>query len=1105
MVKTFHILVAGNCGMGILPMIPRICRGSTIERDCEESPRGRYSLHPGLTPDFPGQDAYAIFWFCLLAATLVFVSSPLNATEKSIDFNRDIRPILSNKCFQCHGPDEEGLEAELRLDVRESAVGSTGSGDTANPVKSEGAAIIPGKPDASELIHRILEKDPDEVMPPPKTKKTISKREVALLKKWIEEGAEYAGHWAFEPVVRSDFPKLKNTAWAKNGIDHFILAKLEQEKLKPSPEANPRTLIRRLSIDLVGLLPAPKRVSSFVKEYEKAPDAAVKKLADELLSSPHYGERWGRHWLDQARYADSNGYTIDGERSMWPYRDWVIRALNEDMPFDQFTIEQLAGDLLEKPTKFQLIASGFHRNTLINQEGGTDDEQFRNEEVIDRVNTTGAVWLGLTVGCAQCHAHKFDPISQREFYELFAFFNQGTDVNNTGSTVEINEGELFLKNIAPDKLAALEAARTNFAKVNGAKASRQKAWEKMLLEKQSAAKKAAEPVEWIAAKLTEYTAEGGAPLKQLKDGSLLAGKGAAREIYRVKISLPKQKEGIAALRLRLIPDPSLPANGPGRAGNGNIVLTRVEFFRGGKAISVTRAQEDHAQPGFSATFTIDGRSDTGWAINIGKGSKPGVKMNAPHEAYYIFAKPIPPGDEPVEVVLRHELNDHYNIGRFALDVSTTAPPPSQTDREKLLSSLKIDPGKRDKATKTFLTTEFAKVDQPLAAARIQLERIRKHLKLGKSAKAMVMKDLAAKSKRKTFLFVRGDFLRQDKKLGALSPGVPAIFPQMAVKSESPNRLDLAKWLMQPDHPLSSRVTVNRIWMRFFGKGFVATENDFGTQGSYPTHPELLDWLAVRFREDGWSMKKLHRLIVTSATYRQMSHSRSDLVEIDPLNHLLARMNRIRFDAEIIRDSALSASGLLSQEIGGPGVTPEQPDGVYSFTQRKVAWTTATGADKFRRGMYIKFYRSAPYPLLTTFDSPDFQSVCTSRVRSNTPLQSLTQANDGAMFELAQGLATRLMREIPGADSVANRKRIRRGYALCFSRQPDEKEVELLAGYLDQQLAGFKTDLEAAKLVAAKDWSAKTNKIGKEHDVASAAAWTSLARALMNTDEFITRE
>lgn len=803
----------------------------------------------------------------------------LSAAEARLDFNRDVRPILSDKCFQCHGPDEKTLEGDVRLDDRASAVATK--------------AIVPGSPDLSEILARILSDDPDDVMPPPKTKKTVSSAEADILRRWIAEGAEYEGHWAFEPIATTEPPD------GKHPVDHFIRAELGRKGIQPSPEADPATLIRRLSLDLTGLLPDPDRVDSFLTEHQKNPDHAVAKLADELLASPHYGERWGRHWLDQARYADSNGYSIDGDRTQWPWRDWVIRAINEDLPFDRFTIEQIAGDLLPDATKSQLVASGFHRNTLINQEGGTDPEQFRNEEVVDRVNTTGAVWLGLTLGCAQCHTHKYDPITHREYFELFAFFNHGTDINNTGATVEVAEGEMFLKDVDPAKLKAVEEAKAALARVTAATAKRQVAWE---------------------------------------------------------------------------------------------------------------------------------------------------------------------NSEP---------------GKAASDAKETP----------LLIALRAKPDKRTNEQKKLLIAEFAKVDREKLAAEKNLAEARRALGLGDAVNTMVMRDLP--QPRETFIHLRGSFLDHDRKTGPLSPGVPAALPPLPDKTTPRNRLDLAEWLVRPDHPLVPRVTVNRVWMRYFGKGLVTTENDFGTQGTYPTHPELLDWLAHDFVANGWSMKRLHKLIVTSATYRQSSHSRPDLAELDPLNQLLARQNRLRFEAEIVRDAALSASGLLHPKVGGPGVKPPQPEGVYAFTQNKKGWTAATGPDRYRRGLYIQFYRSAPYPLLTTFDSPDFQSVCTARVRSNTPLQSLALANDEALFELAQGLGARLLKEVP-AD---NEKRLERAFFLCYARPPSDAERNAVASFRESQLASFVKDPIAAEEVAPKG----------SKDPAEAASWTSVARALMNTDEFITRE
>lgn len=814
-----------------------------------------------------------------LALFSLLLPALLPAADAKLDFNRDVRPILSDKCFQCHGPDDKTLKGDVRLDDRNSAVSAK--------------AIVPGSPELSEALARILSDDPDEVMPPPKTKKTVSPAEAEILRRWIAEGAEYKGHWAFEPIAATE------TGDGQHPVDQFVRAELQRKGIQPSPEADPATLIRRLSLDLTGLLPAPDRVGSFLTEHQSNPDQAVAKLADELLASPHYGERWGRHWLDQARYADSNGYSIDGERAQWPYRDWVIRAINDDLPFDRFTIEQIAGDLLPNASKAQLVASAFHRNTLINQEGGTDPEQFRNEEVVDRVNTTGAVWLGLTLGCAQCHTHKYDPITHREYFELFAFFNHGTDINNTGATVEVAEGEMFLRDADPAKLKAIDEAKAALAKITATTAKRQVEWEKAELAKVA----------------------------------------------------PDAKETPLFLALRAAPD------------------------------------------------------------------------------------------------------------------------------------------KRTNDQKKRLVAEFAKVDKEKLAAEKTLTEARRALGLGAAVNTMVMRDLP--EPRETFIHLRGSFLDHDLKTGPLSPGVPAALPALPDKTTPRNRLDLAEWLVRPDHPLVPRVTVNRVWMRYFGKGLVSTENDFGTQGTYPTHPELLDWLAHDFVANGWSMKRLHKLIVTSETYRQSSHARPDLAETDPLNTLLARQNRLRVEAEIVRDAALSASGLLHPKVGGPGVKPPQPEGVYAFTQNKKSWTAATGPDRYRRGLYIQFYRSAPYPLLTTFDSPDFQSVCTARVRSNTPLQSLAMANDEALFELAQGLGARLLKEVPADDE----KRLERAFFLCYARPPSDAERNAVASFRESQLASFQKDPAAAAAVAAKGAT----------DPAVAASWTTVARALMNTDEFITRE
>ncbi len=813
---------------------------------------------------------------------LLAVSTAAEAAER-LRFNRDVRPILSGNCFFCHGPDEKKREADRRLDVREGAL-----------AEIDGVrAVVPGKPDASELMTRVLSHDKDEQMPPPKSKKApLTPEQIATLRRWIAEGAEYEGHWAFLPLAAAPPPAVKGGAWVKNGIDQFILSRLEKEGIAPSPEADRATLIRRVALDLTGLLPTPEEVRAFTED--RAPDAYAR-LVERLLTSPHYGERWGRHWLDQARYADSNGYAVVGARALWPWRDWVIKALNDDVPFDRFTIEQLAGDLLPEPKKSQVIATAFHRNTLINEEGGSKPEQFRVEAVIDRTNTTGAVWLGLTVGCAQCHTHKFDPITQREFYQLTAFFNSGEDVNSKGATVEVARGEIFGQPVAP----------------------------------------------------------------------------TSQDVETVKS--PKHK------------------------------LTQEEWERA--ELAKIEAQAAEQQPADAYTLAL-----------------------------------------------------------------------------KLAAAVRSD--------------EQRKVVKAAFEKAVPKEKAEKpHPVDGQVVDLMVMQDLA--KPRPTFLLQRGDYTRPDEKGGALAPGVIAAVNGAFQKPPSAfqNRLDLARWLVSAENPLTPRVTMNRMWMRYFGRGIVETDEDFGAQGSAPTHPELLDWLGREFIRQGWSMKAMHRLIVTSATYRQASKARPDLAEKDPRNLLLARQERVRVEAEIVRDAALSASGLLDATIGGPSVHPPQPEGVYAFTQTGKKWTADTGANRFRRALYTMYYRSAPYPLFGTFDAPDFQTVCTRRPRSDTPLQALTVANDPAFVELAQGLAARVLRELPTGDAET---RIRRAFALCLCREPGEKELAILRGYFNAQLADFTADpMSAGKLLSPA--------VAKTPAPAEAAALTAVARALLNTDNFITRE
>ncbi len=1013
----------------------------------------------------------------LVLVTFVLASPRSLDAAAEPDFARDVQPLLARHCWECHGPSKQ--KGGLRLDHR---LGALTGGDG-------GPAIKPEQGTDSLMIRRILgEEGPDKRMPPKGS--PLSTESVDLLRRWIDAGADYpadrqtakteSAHWSFQALKRVEPPKVGDLSAVRNPIDNFIVSRLEKEGLTPSPEAEKETLIRRIYLDLIGLPPSVAEVDAFLND--PSPDA-FKRVVDSLLDNPHYGERWGRHWLDQARFADSHGYTFDNPRTMWPYRDWVIRAINDDMPFDRFTVEQIAGDLLPDPTTEQLIATGFHRNTLIAQEGGTDHEQFRVESVIDRVNTTGAVWLGLTIGCAQCHTHKYDPITQREYYNLYAFFNTTEDVNNVGPTVRLRPDGHAAR--AKEIDAQLESAKAKLAAYDRGHTDGQKAWETTFLEREPSGEI------WRRLDPSGFSARNHSEMRKLEDHSILVGpKHPEHDVYHVQAA--GDLELVTAVRLDVLTHDSLPKNGPGLAGNGNFVMTGFELKAGGRNVKLVRAVADHTQPKFDPMKLLDGDETTGWAINVGKGSK--KRMNENHWAWFIPEEPIRLNGGALEFVIRHESvrNRNYMVGRFAVS-ATDAPAELLTsgDPKALLAALKTPVEKRSRKQQELLRDEYLGQDtkrRPLKNAVAKLEKQKaEHDKIGVST--MVMREMA--KPRETRLHIRGDFLRKGDPVKA---GTPSVFPAMRAPQKDRSRLHLARWLVREDNPLTARVTVNRVWMRYFGRGLVETENDFGTQGAPPTHPELLDWLAGEFMRRGWSMKELHRLIANSATYRQSSRARPELVAADPKNLLLGRQTRLRVDAEVVRDIALAVSGKLSGKIGGPSVRPPQPGGVYNFTQVKKKWDVSPGEDKFRRTMYTFYYRSASYPMLATFDTPDFSQTCTARIRSNTPLQSLTLANDEGLFELAQAFAGRVLRE-SGKDDA---ERMNRMFQLAMARTPKKHELDRLLTFHSQQLQDFESDVAGASKIAgtAEEFAA---------NYAEAAAWTAAARAIMNLDEFITRE
>ncbi len=1012
-------------------------------------------------------------------------SATPDANTNAVDYLTQIKPLLTQHCYDCHAAEVQ--QSGFRLDTAESA---QKGGD-------HGPAIVAGQAEKSLLFQVLVgqsdvKRMPDEADPLPATA-------IALIKQWIDAGAiapadeqpqqasnpERNGkHWAFQTIAKPAVPDITGNAWVRNPIDAFIVRALNEHGLQPSPEAEPTTLIRRLSLDIRGTLPSIDEVDAFLADQQPG---AYERLVDRMLDAPEYGERWGRHWLDAARYADSNGFTIDGPRSIWKYRDWVIDAINADLPFDQFTIEQLAGDMLPDATESQVIATGFHRNTLVNEEGGTDDEQFRVEAVSDRVDTMGSVYLGLTLGCARCHEHKYDPITQREYYNLFAIFN-----NCDEPTLQVPNAQQ--KQHLGQLHAEIDAVKKLLAAREAEHAAGLPAWEQTLAGQGALA--------WTSLDPAHIAAKNGTVITRLDDQSLVTDFSVpATDVFT--LTCDAKLEHITGVRLEALTHPSLPMMGPGRAPNGNFVLSEftleaVPLNEQGQPlsepvkISIARAVADHAQVGYAVAQTIDGNQSTGWAVDVETGS-----LNVDREAVFVPEQPLDNKHGYRLVVHLHQNHSEagYLLGRFRLSATGMA-------RELLdvpssirnIASLPKD--KRTETQQQQLAAAYKQTDAlraPIAARLDELKRREDQL-VRQIPTTLVMKELP--QPRETHINIRGDFLRPGARVTGGAPAAVACGYQLPKR---PTRLDFARWLVAADNPLTSRVTVNRIWQGYFGFGLVRTENDFGTQGSPPTHPELLDWLAGEFIRQGWSMKSLHRLIVTSATYRQLSVMRAELSEADPDNRWLGRQNRLRLEAEAIRDVALSASGLLSRKMKGPSVYPPQPEGIYVLTQQKKAWPEETGEDRHRRGMYTYFWRSSPYPLFPTFDAPDANTACTRRTRSNTPLQALTLANDRAFFELAEGLGARIVSAGP-ADHLG---RIRFAFRICLSRAPSAEELTTLAALMEKERSSNAVAQASAAPATGAQLSGATDVSGSPPPTTD--DWTALARVLLNVDEFITRE
>ncbi len=1165
-----------------------------------------------------------------LAAIFILGSMPGRAGDK-VDFNYDIRPIISAKCFQCHGPDEKARKAKLRLDLREEALKE----------HEDGRPIVPGDVQASVLVARITSKDADEVMPPPKEDHALSAAEIELLKKWIAQGAEYKPHWSFQKPERPAVPVVgAQESAVRNPIDAFILARLAAAGLKPSPEADRHALIRRLSFDLIGLPPTPAEVDAFVSDQSAN---AYEKLVDRLLAAPAYGERWAKMWLDLARYADSTGYGSDKFRlNIWPYRDWVIGAFNRNLTYDQFTIEQLAGDLLPEPTREQLVATAFHRNTMTNVEGGTIDEEYRVAAVKDRIATTGQVWMGLTVGCAQCHTHKFDPISHKDYYGFYGVFNQteDSDREDEAPTMPLTTPEQQTKiDALKSEIAALEA------KLKGASPeleAEQHEWEAQMLR----------AVKWQPLATVGAKTEHGTVLTARPDGSVLAtGERPEADTYTLKVRADG-REKITAFRLEVLPDDSLPGHGPGRADGGNAVLTQLlvssvkadarpvrgrfvrvtlpgadnglalaevevfskgenvarrgtatqsstdfggeapraidgktdgDFYKGqsvthtgkdkepwwevdlgadadiermviwnrtdgdagkrlanfrvsifdaahklaweetvaqppqpsvtvgpleGKVVALRNASADFSQEGFPAAKALDGDKKTGWAL--------APEMGKAHAAVFEMAAPL---DSPALLMftLRQDYGTKHTLGRFRISATTAAPPVRELPAG-LRAILALEPSEREPKQREELAAYFRPLSKSFAGLNQQLAAKRAELAAIKPVGLPVLRELAADKRRETHVLNKGNYLTPNEKV---EPQLLSAFASFVPPETKIDRLAAARWIVNPANPLTARVAVNRFWSQLFGVGIVESEEDFGTQGSLPSHPELLDWLAVAFQSPkpasaaavgeaasfpysgaqpglGWDMKALLKLMVTSATYRQSSRVTPEMIEKDARNRLLAHAPRQRLDAEAMRDQALALGGLLSPKMGGPSVYPPQPAGLWNvaFNGGQNGYPTSLGEDGHRRGLYTFWRRTMPYPSMTTFDAPSREACTVRRLPTNTPLQAFVTMNDPVFVECAQSLARRIVRE-GGADTAG---RLRFALKLCTARPPADAQVQALAALYESELATYRADAAGAAKLATEP----LGPLPANADAAEMAAWTVVANVLLNLDAVLTK-
>lgn len=1150
----------------------------------------------------------AIAFFLLVPSCNILIAAE---PELKVDFNRDIRPILSARCLNCHGIDDESRKGKLRLDQRADAVRHR-----------DGTQVIkPGDPDSSELLARVTSTEPDEVMPPPRSGPPLKKEEIEKIRAWVAQGADYAEHWAFQPVRLHVPPTTSNDAWAASPIDRFILKKMDQAGLTPAKPTDRATLIRRLSLDLTGLPPSPEEVDAYLADSSKS---ATENLVKKLLVSPHYGERMARVWLDLARYADSKGYGSDPLREyMWRYRDWVIEAFNKNKPYDQFITEQMAGDLLPGATSEQILATSFHRNTMSNDEGGTDDEEFRVAAIKDRVDTTGQVFMGLTVGCAKCHTHKFDPISQKEYYSLFAIFNQTEDNDNPNDeprlptptadqSKKIAMFESQIKTLASLPVPKGEEFRKELEAWT-ATIKRNTAWSPARLEK----------VETSA----ERTIESGGP------GEIIAGGKAARATDTITIQIPG---GATALRLEALANET-EITGPGLSSHGNFVLSsitgtiddgkagiedvryvrieipgkekmlslaEVEIFRdkdniarkgtatqsstdfsgpailaidgktngdfnagrsvthtavssdpwweldlkesagridrvkiwnrtdnnlharlagavinfldakrrtvhktllsvppnpssemvfgGTRPVSFSSASSSHNQPGFEVSKAISeaakGKNE-GWAVGGMKGRT--------QEAIFRFSGPLPKGK--LKLKLTQTWGEAHTLGRYNIHISTEKNPPTALPVSIRDLALGCDCCRTPEDQAKIEEYYWKNIAPANRDARKELDKIESELSKLRAQiiRTPVLKELAAEKHRKTHVLIKGNYTQYGD---LVNPGVPGSFHRLETKpGQKLSRLDLAAWLTDRNNPLTARVAVNRVWAVIFGRGLVETEEDFGTQGRPPSHPELLDYLALELMNHQWDIRWLVSTIVNTSTYRQSSvpADRTRLAEVDPRNELISFYPRTRLEAEMIRDQALVVSGLFSPTVGGPSVYPPQPDNLWQAAfngQRN--YPTSKGADKYRRGLYTFWRRTVPHPSMSTFDAPSREVCSIRRIGSNTPLQAYVTLNDPVFVEAAQALGRRIITQ--GGASLNDK--LAYAYKLVTSREIEPARMAVLIQLYNEELQRFKADEPAARQMAESQLGA----LPADLNPAQAAAMTVIGNVLLNLDSVLTK-